>query len=208
MSAILKSIQVGPYGMNTYGLIDPNTSTSVIVDPGGDPERILEMVRSTEVKKILITHGHYDHVLALEQIRAATLAPVYLHPADGGKFSIQYDHPLGDGQTISFGLLNLSVIHVPGHTPGQCCFNLGDGRVLVGDTIFVGGPGKTDSHEDFLTTMRSLQDIVFQWPDSTLFYPGHGSSGQIGIERPDFKAFLEIGWPDGLHGDVTWKLTP
>jgi len=208
MTAILKSLQVGPYGMNTYGVIDPDTATSVIVDPGGDPDSILAMVKGTEVDKILVTHGHHDHVLALDQIKAATQAPVYLHPTDAAKFSIDYDHPLRDGQTIPLGKLSLNVIHVPGHTPGQSCFALGDGRVLVGDTIFVGGPGRTDSYEDFLITLRSMREIVFQWPDATHFYPGHGPSGQIGIERPDFEAFLETGWPDGLHGDITWKPTP
>lgn len=206
MNAILKSLQVGPYGMNTYAVIDPTTASSVIVDPGGDPESILELVEGTKVNKILVTHGHHDHVLALDQVRITTQAPVYLHPMDAAKFSIKYDHPLHDGRTLHLGELTLSVIHVPGHTPGQCCYDLGDGRVLVGDTLFVGGPGRTESHEDFLTTMRSMQGIVFQWPDATLFFPGHGPSGQIGIERPDFEAFLESGWPDGLHGDVTWNL--
>jgi hydroxyacylglutathione hydrolase len=205
MNVLLKSIQVGPYGMNTYCMIDNHTATSVVIDPGGDPDRILEMTGETKIEKILVTHGHHDHVLALEELKSATQASVYLHPLDAAKFSIEFEHPLEDGQIIPFGKFTLKVIHVPGHTPGQCCFDLGDGRVIVGDTIFVGGPGKTNSPEDFLTTILSMQEIVFQWPDNTLFYPGHGPSGQIGIERPAFEAFLETGWPDGLHGDVTWK---
>jgi glyoxylase-like metal-dependent hydrolase (beta-lactamase superfamily II) len=85
------------------------------------------------------------------------------------------------------------------------CFDLGDKRVLVGDTVFVGGPGKTWSPEDFTLTMRTMQEIVFAWPDDTEFYPGHGPSGVIGEERSDFEAFLRRGWSDDLHGDVTWK---
>jgi glyoxylase-like metal-dependent hydrolase (beta-lactamase superfamily II) len=106
---------------------------------------------------------------------------------------------------IPVGNLNLKVIHTPGHTAGQCCFNLGDGRVVVGDTIFVGGPGRTWSPEDFDTTMRTMQQIVFQWPDETQFFPGHGPSGSIGQERPAFEAFVTRGWPEDLEGDVTWE---
>ncbi len=205
MNGILKSRQVGPYSMNTYAVIDPDTQTAILVDPGGDPECILEMVSEMRVEKILITHGHHDHVLVLEEVKAATQAPVYIHPEDADKFSVKFDLPLKDGLTLSVGNLYLTTIHVPGHTPGQCCFDLGDGRILVGDTIFVGGPGKTDSYEDFLTTMKSMHDIVFNWPDSTLFYPGHGPSGQIGIEKPDYESFVKTGWAVGIYGDITWK---
>jgi glyoxylase-like metal-dependent hydrolase (beta-lactamase superfamily II) len=191
--------------MNTYGIIDPVTSSSAIIDPGGNPEIILDMLVDTKIEKILITHGHHDHVMALEEVHAATHAPVYIHPLDAKRFSIGFDQPLEHDQSIQLGNLKLAVIHVPGHTPGQCCFDLCDGRILVGDAIFVGGPGRTESFQDFLTTMKSMQDIVFNWPDDTLFYPGHGLAGEIGIERLDFERFLKNGWPDDLFGDITWK---
>jgi glyoxylase-like metal-dependent hydrolase (beta-lactamase superfamily II) len=83
--------------------------------------------------------------------------------------------------------------------------DLGDGRILVGDTIFVGGPGKTWSSDEFATTMRTMQEIVFKWPDETRFYPGHGPSGTIGAERPAFESFVARGWSSKLYGDVTWE---
>jgi glyoxylase-like metal-dependent hydrolase (beta-lactamase superfamily II) len=85
------------------------------------------------------------------------------------------------------------------------CLDLGDGRVLVGDTVFVGGPGKTWSAEEFALTMKTMQEIVFAWPDDTRFYPGHGPSGRIGDERPSFEAFIRAGWSPELFGDVTWS---
>ena len=85
------------------------------------------------------------------------------------------------------------------------CLDLGDRRILVGDTIFVGGPGKTWSAQEFSTTMRTMQEIVFAWPDETRFYPGHGPSGVIGTERPAFERFVARGWSPKLHGDVTWE---
>jgi glyoxylase-like metal-dependent hydrolase (beta-lactamase superfamily II) len=98
------------------------------------------------------------------------------------------------------------VVHTPGHTDGQCCFII-DHRVVVGDTVFVGGPGKTWSSEGFATTMKTMKKIIFAWPDETEFFPGHGPSGVIGTERPAFEAFLSRGWSEDLQGDVTWLET-
>lgn len=205
MSAKLFRKEVGPWPMNTYAVIDEETSTSAIIDPGAEPETILALVEATRVNKILITHGHFDHVEALGAVKNATGAPVYVHPADAEAFDLKYDLPLMHNQIIEIGNLRLRALHTPGHTPGMTCLDLGDGRVLVGDTIFVGGPGKTWSPEEFATTMRTMQEIVFTWPDETAFYPGHGPSGVIGKERPAFQAFVARGWPADLYGDVIWE---
>lgn len=143
--------------------------------------------------------------MVLDDVKEAARAPVYLHPKDAEYFDLSYDIPLQDGEVLSVGNLNLTVIHTPGHTPGQCCFDLGDGRIIVGDTIFVGGPGRTISPDDFATTMKTMQNIAFQWPDDTEFFPGHGPSGKIGDERPAFEAFVTRGWPEDLEGDITWE---
>lgn len=205
MPANLVCKEVGPWPMNTYAVIDEETGTSAIIDPGAEPETILALVDATQVSKILITHGHFDHVDALDAIKSATGAPVYMHPADAENFDLKYDQPLGHNQVIQLGNLHIRALHTPGHTPGMTCLDLGDGRILVGDTIFVGGPGKTWSPEEFATTMRTMREIVFTWPDKTAFYPGHGPSGVIGKERPAFEAFVARGWPADLYGDVTWE---
>lgn len=205
MKAKLLAAAVGPWPMNTYSVICEQTKTSTIIDPGSDTEKILALVEGTRVDKILLTHGHFDHVLALGEIKEATAAPVYLHPKDAETFEVEFDIPLAGGEAISVGNLVLKAVHTPGHTPGQVCFDLGDNRIIVGDTIFVGGPGKTWSAEDFATTMKIMQEIVFTWPDKTQFYPGHGPSGIIGTERPAFEAFVAHGWDANTLGDVTWK---
>jgi hydroxyacylglutathione hydrolase len=205
MPAKLLSKAVGPWPMNTYAILCEETDTSVIIDPGADAEEILTLVDGTRVDKILLTHGHFDHIQALEEVKAATQAPVYLHPKDAEAFEVDFDIALTGGEAIPVGNLVLKAIHAPGHTPGQICFDLGDGRIIVGDTIFVGGPGKTWSPEEFATTMKTMQEIVFTWPDETQFFPGHGPSGIIGDERSAFDAFVARGWATDTQGDVTWE---
>ena len=195
---------VGPWPMNVYVFIDKGTNTSAIIDPGAEAESILSLVGGTRIAAILITHGHADHVGALGEIKAGTNAPVYINQLDAEGFNLEFDIPLLDGQIIPIGDQQVRAIHTPGHTPGMTCLDLGGGRILVGDTIFVGGPGKTWSKKDFSTTMRTMQEIVFTWPDKTRFYPGHGPSGEIGQERSAFEAFLGRGWSRKLYGDVVW----
>ncbi|MEW5868180.1 MAG: MBL fold metallo-hydrolase [Chloroflexota bacterium] len=204
MPAKLITQTVGPWPMNAYIVVCEESGASAIVDPGADAEQILAAATGSQVQAILVTHGHGDHVGALEQVKAVTGAPVYLHPADAEKFELAYDLPLQNGLCIPVGNLQLRAIHTPGHTPGITCFDLGDGRVLVGDAVFVGGPGKTWSADEFAVQMRTMQEIVFAWPDETRFFPGHGLAGRIGDERPAFEAFVRRGWPADLFGDVAW----
>jgi glyoxylase-like metal-dependent hydrolase (beta-lactamase superfamily II) len=191
--------------MNTYAVVCEESQTSAIFDPGADAEDILAMVEGTKVGKILLTHGHPDHVGALEEIKKATGAPVYLHPADGEEFELAYDISLEGLDSIEVGKHQIHTFHTPGHTPGQTCFAIGGNRMVVGDTLFVNGPGHTKTPEDFATTIETIQKVIFAWPDETEFYPGHGPSGTLGDERPAIEAFIEKGWPPDLHGDVTWK---
>ena len=122
MPAELRIKQVGPWSMNTYLIVCEETGASAIVDPGADANAILENARDTKIEKILLTHAHADHVGVLGKVKAATNAPVYLHPADAEAFSVLYDVPLAGGEVIPVGNLRLKVIHTKQkrlpHLPG------------------------------------------------------------------------------------------
>jgi len=175
-----------------------------IVDPGEDAETILKAVPGGSVACILLTHAHPDHVGALEAVRQATGAPVGIHPVDAETFGVEGDLPLLDGMQVMVGQGRVTVAHVPGHTLGSICLRL-DGQVIVGDTIFPGGPGYTESPEMLALSLISLEEVVFAWPDSTRLYPGHGGSTTVGAEREAFERFVTAEHPADLCGDVAWR---
>jgi glyoxylase-like metal-dependent hydrolase (beta-lactamase superfamily II) len=107
---------------------------------------------------------------------------------------------------VQIGTHTLKVYHTPGHTPDMICFAIeGDHRVIVGDTIFEGGPGKTWSPEDFRTTLQTLRNVILTWPDDTVCYPGHGPSFRLGDRRAAIEAFLQKDHGD-FFGDATWEM--
>lgn len=204
MSLELKRLEVGPWPMNCYLVRCSETGQTAIVDPGADVAAILAAVGEAPVCCILLTHAHPDHVGALEAVRQATGAPVGLHVADAESFGVKGDVPLLHGAEVAVGQGRLEVSHVPGHTPGSVCLRFGE-WAIVGDAIFPGGPGHTDSPEALVWSIVSLGQTVFTWSDETELYPGHGGATTVGAERADFERFLQADHPPDLHGDVTWR---
>jgi hydroxyacylglutathione hydrolase len=194
-------LPLGEWDTNCYVLI--GGGESIIVDPAAEPERILAAVEGTAVKAILLTHGHADHVQALDAVRQATAAPLGLHPADAAEFGIVGDFDLDDGDVLTLGSGELMVVHTPGHTPGSVCFRFGR-CAIVGDTLFPGGPGHSKTPEALAQILASLCDKVFTWPDDIVFYPGHGEGSTIGAVRPAFEAFMARPRSPELRGDVEW----
>ncbi len=204
-SLILHRAEVGPWPMNAYSLICPDTSEGVLIDPGAEPEVLLGLIEEAEPRAILLTHTHPDHLGALDRLRRRLGVPVWAF--DGPHLvDPRADRSFADGDRIPVGRHHLRVHHAPGHIEDQVCLSIeGDRRVIVGDTIFEGGPGRTWSAEDFQTTLETLRRVVLPWPDDTICYPGHGPSFRLGDRRAAIEAFLEREHGD-FHGDATWDL--
>lgn len=199
----IEKLELGPYGTNAYILICSQTGESVVVDVPGEASKILELLKGTTPRYILITHNHMDHTGALAELKAALDIPVAAHADDAGRLPISADQSLNDGDVISLGDLKVSVLHTPGHTPGSLCFLTGN-YLIAGDTLFPDGPGKTGSPADFKRIVESLRTKIFVLPDGIQIFPGHGDSAVLGKERQAFEAFSARPHKPNLCGDVLW----
>ena len=198
---ILHTLTVGPLGVNCYLVGDDKTREAIVIDPGGNARDILDTLRREQLKTVAIvnTHAHFDHVIALTEIRAQTHAPFYLHADEvnvlagaqlgAGMFGFAMPQPapaerlLHEGDQVQVGSIALQVLHTPGHTPGGICL-WHDDHVFVGDTLFQGSIGRTDlPGGDYGTLMRSIRDKLLTLPDETVVHPGHGEPTTIGAER-------------------------
>jgi glyoxylase-like metal-dependent hydrolase (beta-lactamase superfamily II) len=204
----LRARSVGPWPMNTYALACPTTRQSVLIDPGADPEVLIEMLDGTQPIAILLTHTHPDHVGALEVMRARLGVPLLAHP--GPHFlgmALPTNRILADGELVGVGEHMLKAYYAPGHIADMICFAVvGGNDVIVGDTLFEGGPGRTASPADFQTTLRTLRDVVLPWPDDSICHPGHGPSFRLGDKRAAIEAFLARDHGD-FHGDAIWEMS-
>ena len=191
----IQSLSVGPMDNNVYILTCPDTGKRALIDPANEADAILDALGTPALDYILLTHGDTDHILALDEIRAASGAPVGIHRADlhmlGGR---TVDFSLQEGEDIRFGNVTLRVIHTPGHTAGGVCFYSAP-YLIDGDTLFPGGPGNTQREGgDFPLIMEGIRTKLFTLPDDTIVYPGHGKSTTIGAERPHLQEWLDRGF--------------
>ena len=181
----IKKLELGPFGTNAYFLTCRRTNASVLVDAPGDAGKILAQLKGTDPKYILMTHNHMDHTGALADVKAALNVPIAAHRDDAGSLPLQPDMLLSDGDVVSWGDIQLTVLHTPGHTPGSLCFLTGN-YLIAGDTLFPDGPGKTGSPADFRQIVESLTSKIFVLPEDTRIYSGHGDSTVLKKEKQAF----------------------
>jgi len=175
----IKLLVVGPLLTNCYLL--SSKGEILIIDPGGEPEKILEEIRGqkAELKYIINTHGHPDHTFSNERIRKITGAKILIHEAEKDFIKFEADKFLKEGDKIKIGDIVLKVLHMSGHTEGGICL-LGKNFIFTGDTLFKDGYGRTDlpggSEKDLEKSLEKLKKIL---KPGTIVYPGHGEFFKI-----------------------------
>jgi glyoxylase-like metal-dependent hydrolase (beta-lactamase superfamily II) len=190
----IHEIVVGPVDNNVFVLRCTETGDAVLLDAANEHERLLELCTTLGVTRVLETHGHWDHIQAVPELRDAGYS-VGVTAADAAMLP-SYDEVLRDDDVIEVGRLKLHTIATPGHTPGSMCFRVADHPVLFsGDTLFPGGPGNTSFEGgDFPTIIESIDRRLFTLPPDTLVLPGHGANTTIGTERPHLQEWVDRGW--------------
>jgi len=194
--AEIHRVVVGGYNNNVFVVRCRATGEAVLIDAANEHERLLELASTLGVRRVLETHGHFDHIGAVTEMREAGYE-VAVTAADAPMLrEVGYDVFIDDAEVIEFGRLRLDAIHNPGHTPGSVSFKLAGAPVLFsGDTLFPGGPGATKFEGgDFNTIIRSIDDLLFALPDDTIVMPGHGLDTTIGTERPHLQEWVDRGW--------------
>lgn len=172
----------------------------IVFDGPHTAQPIVDAVQGRNVKGVLCTHGHDDHICAAREVAQLVDAPTMMHPADNMLWrsvhqDTEPDQRLHDGQKLVVAGVDLIVHHTPGHSPGSCSIYCPDlGAVFSGDTLFAGGPGATGkSFSSFDVIIASITEVLFGLPEDTTVFTGHGDTTTIGSERPQLDEWIKRG---------------
>jgi glyoxylase-like metal-dependent hydrolase (beta-lactamase superfamily II) len=181
---LIKTLEVGALGTNCYVVTDEETLNCAVIDPGAESGTILNYIDDARLKltAILITHGHFDHIMAVAEIVRETGAPVFITEADKGE--LQNTTPLKDGGRVTVGNLEFEVIATPGHTPGGVTFKCQD-ALFTGDTLFKDSCGRTDFEGGSMEVLQKSLRRLAELPGDYEVYPGHDVATTLQKERDD-----------------------
>ncbi|WP_019880070.1 MBL fold metallo-hydrolase [Succinispira mobilis] len=197
----IHTIPVGDLQANCYIIENLQDKQAILIDPGAEANKIINFIKKNELKvvAILLTHGHADHISALDKVREACLAKVYIHADDApmltnakqnlssfigaDRIFKEAEENLADGQLLNIAGLEIQVLTIPGHTKGGCSFKIGE-HVFVGDSIFLESIGRTDlPGGSYKSLISNLKTKILTLPENTKLYPGHGPSTDVAWEK-------------------------
>lgn len=190
----IAKMNVGDYDNCAYVVACAASNQAVVIDAAAEAKRILAACEGLDVTSILTTHGHWDHIQVLDEVKDALGVPWLMHLADIDIAGREPDDPIVHRQEFTVGDITLHALHTPGHTPGSVSFVL-EPVVFSGDTLFPGGPGATRwDYSSFGQIMDSVENHLFTLPEPTIVYPGHGAETTIGAEKPHASEWRARGW--------------
>ena len=200
---VFKVAGMGPYDNNGYVIADPATKEAYLVDAPAEIERLLSEADGFQVKGVIVTHTHPDHVAGYADLKRLTDLPVSVHESDARRLPGEPDALLAHNDELSIGAARIRILHTPGHTPGALCL-FTDGTLVSGDTLFPGGPGRTNTSDDLWQVVASIEERLLTLPDGSLVLPGHGADTTVAASKAEFAVFKSKPQPDDLHGHVSW----
>ena len=190
----IHKVVVGPMDNNVFVLRCRQSGEGLLIDAANEHELLLDLCKNLNVQQVIETHGHWDHIQAVPQVRDAGYS-VHITQEDAHMLD-SYDEILEDDCVISVGRIKLETILTPGHTPGSMCFKVSNKPILFsGDTLFPGGPGATQFEGgNFEKIIGSIDKRLFILDKETVVLPGHGENTTIGDERPHLDEWVDRGW--------------
>jgi hydroxyacylglutathione hydrolase len=199
----IERMELGSWATNAYTVVCPQTGESALIDAPPEAWTIVKKLKDTNLKYILLTHSHIDHIAGLTALRKRVPAPLAVHAADNQEWlPFPPDILLKDGDVVQVGRIRIEALYTPGHTPGSMCFRMGK-YLLSGDTLFPGGPGRTVGPAEFKLIIKSITEKILVLPDDTAVFPGHGDATVLRKEKEEFAVFASRPH-SGLSGDVVW----
>ncbi|MDH2430288.1 MBL fold metallo-hydrolase [Sphaerisporangium sp. TRM90804] len=192
----ISKVEVGDFGNNAYLVRCRETGDGVLIDAAADAPRLLDLIGGEPISKIVTTHRHQDHWLALAEVAEATGAQIVAHPLDAPELPVPVTQPVEHGDKVTVGVVTLDVVHLRGHTPGSIALLYQDTHIFTGDSLFPGGVGNTEGDAArFDQLYTDVAERVFdRLPDQTWVYPGHGKDTTLGAERPALPEWRSRGW--------------
>jgi len=200
---ILKLGPLGPWSNNAFILIDKATNQSAIIDAVPEIDQVLAATQGTTLRMVLFTHSHPDHIASFDELRKTVDVPFYMHPDEPWADHSRIDHAVRGGESIALGETTITAIHTPGHTPGSTCYYSAP-YVIVGDTLFPGGPGRTADNDSLQTLIASVTERLYTLPDTSLMFNGHGDDCTVAQSKAEYAEYAAREHDAGLHGDVLW----
>lgn len=200
---VFKVSGMGPYDNNGYVIADPKSKEAYLVDAPEGIESLLKEADGFQIKGLIITHTHPDHVAGYAKLKEISDIPVAVHESDIQRFPGQPEIIITGNERFDVGNVRIQIVHTPGHTPGAICLHA-PGTLISGDTLFPGGPGRTESPEKFSEIVENIENKLLHYDDETMVMPGHGLDTILAVSKSEYEIFKDKTHPKGLFGHISW----